>query len=277
MPTPFPRATWRLILSDTADGATNMAVDEALLTSVIRGESDPILRFYRWSPPALSLGIGQSFACIDEAACTQNGWHIVRRSTGGRAILHTDELTYSVIAPLTDPRVAGGIPASYQRLGRALAAGLAQMGIHTDQALGQDNTPRAQKGPICFDVPADYELTIGGRKLIGSAQMRRRGAMVQHGTLPLRGDIGRIVHGLIYETEAERDADLYSLRKKSTTAETLLPHPASWAETAQHLQDGFARTLNLTFTPSHLTPSEQNRADELRRAKYAHDSWTKRR
>ena len=138
MPFPhYPPATWRLIVDGEADGATNMAVDEAILSHVSEGRSQPTLRFYAWSPPCLSLGRSQPLADVDLAACRAAGVDIVRRPTGGRAILHTDELTYSVALPQDDPRVAGDVVDSYRRISEGLLAGLHQLDVEAVQAVGQ--------------------------------------------------------------------------------------------------------------------------------------------
>src|SRR5690606_14878512 len=112
-------AKWRLIRTQPAAGAWNMAVDEAVLEAVGQGDVLPTLRLYAWNPPCLSLGFAQPVQDVDRAALARLGWELVRRPTGGRAILHTDELTYSVIAPLDEPRVAGSVLESYRRLSQA--------------------------------------------------------------------------------------------------------------------------------------------------------------
>ena len=118
----YPEAEWRLLKTGARDGATNMAIDEAILDAVTAGQSPPTLRFFGWTPPCLSLGYSQPAGDVDRAACAQRGWAIVRRQTGGQAILHVDELTYSVCAPLDEPRVVGGIVESYGRLAAGLLA-----------------------------------------------------------------------------------------------------------------------------------------------------------
>ncbi|HEX9617401.1 MAG TPA: hypothetical protein VGA03_08280, partial [Anaerolineales bacterium] len=115
----YPLARWRLIHTPPAPGAWNMAVDEAILEAVGRGQADPTLRLYAWSPPCLSLGYAQPSSDVDLPQLHALGWDLVRRPTGGRAILHTDELTYAVIAPLSEPRLAGSVLESYQSLSQA--------------------------------------------------------------------------------------------------------------------------------------------------------------
>src|SRR5918996_5777000 len=121
--------TWRLLITPPARGAWNMALDEAILEHIGRGASLPTLRLYAWNPACLSLGYAQPFADIDSARLNERGWEVVRRATGGRAILHTDELTYSVIAPNDEPRVAGSVLESYNRLAQALLLGVQNLEV----------------------------------------------------------------------------------------------------------------------------------------------------
>lgn len=254
----------------------NMAVDEALLEAVAAGESRPVLRFYGWQPACLSLGIAQSWQEVDLERCAALGWDVVRRPTGGRAILHVDELTYSVCAPKEEERVRGSILESYQRLSQGLVRGLRLMGLVPEQAVG-DRQERGAAGPACFDDPADYEITIGGRKLVGSAQMRKRGVVLQHGTLPLYGDIARISEGLRVEIAGERAAIHRRLHERATTVEASLGRRIEFDEAAAFMQQGFAEALNLRFVEEPLTAQELARAGELRREKYGTAGWTQRR
>ena len=127
--------SWRLLLTPPARGAWNMAVDEAILENIGRGASLPTLRLYAWTPACLSLGHAQPFSDVDAVRLKQRGWDVVRRATGGRAILHTDELTYSVIAPLKEPRVEGGVLESYNRLAQALLTAVKNLETRTCEAL----------------------------------------------------------------------------------------------------------------------------------------------
>jgi len=264
---PYARATWRLLISAAADGATNMAQDEAILRAVGIGLVPPTLRLYAWAPPCLSLGRAQSGAEVDRSACGRDGVHIVRRPTGGRAILHTDELTYSVIAPPDEPRLVGDIVSSYQRLSLALLAGLQVLDVNAKARKMERST--SNMNPVCFEVPSHYELTTNdGRKLIGSAQMRTSDAVLQHGTLPLVGDVARICHYLVDAPPQER------VRARATTLENALGRPVSWEEAVQAMITGFGTALNLTFERGSLMPEERQWLVDLRREKYANEAWT---
>jgi lipoate-protein ligase A len=270
----YPPTTWRLIVDGTADGATNMAVDDAILNAVIEGDSPPTLRFYAWSPPCLSLGRNQPLADVDLAACRAAGAEVVRRPTGGRAILHTDELTYAAALLQTDPRATGDVVESYRRLSEGLLAGLQRLEVGVVQAVGQ-RKPVAATTAVCFETPSDYEITAGGRKLVGSAQWRAQGGVLQHGSLPLHGDLGRIVNCLAF-SDAEREAQRRRLRQRAATLEAALGRRVPFAGVAEALAAGFAEALNLTLVRGELTAGERALAADLRRSRYADVGWTQR-
>ena len=174
---------WRLIYDQPTFGARNMALDEAILTAVAAGDAPPTLRLYSWTPPCLSLGYGQHAHEADLDRLAARGWGIVRRPTGGRAILHADELTYSLALPLDDPLAAGGVIDSYRRISAALLAALQRLGAQpsAERAPAESSQPLS---PVCFETPSHYEITVAGRKLIGSAQMRRRGGLFSMALCP---------------------------------------------------------------------------------------------
>jgi lipoyl(octanoyl) transferase len=273
----LPAATWRLIKTPPAEGAWNMAVDEAILEAIGREEVQPTLRLYAWKPACLSLGYAQPFGDIDPDLIVAQGWQVVRRMTGGRAILHTDELTYSVIGPQHEPRLTGSVIESYQRLSKALLKALALLGLPVQatpkagEAAGHRNTE-----PICFEVPSHYEITAAGKKLVGSAQARKKAGVLQHGTLPLHGDLTRIAQALAFPNEAQRQEAAERLLTRATTVEKVIERVVPWEECASAFREAFKTALNLNFEVTGLTPSESSRADELVKEKYAHPSWTER-
>ena len=261
---------WRLLITPPADGALNMAIDQAIGEAVAVGHVLPTLRFYRWQQPCVSLGQSQSADLLDLNRCTALGWHIVRRSTGGRAVLHHQELTYSIAAPLNEPRVKGGVLKSYQRLSLGLLHGLQLAGINAQRA---NKAERLQQGAACFDAPSDYELTVDGRKLIGSAQMRSRGLILQHGSIPLAGDIAQLVDGLQLSA-TDRLQSRAQLRSQATTLADVLGRRMDSAELIPHLTQGFATALNIEFVTQQLSRSEQTCAAQIRAEKFANAAWT---
>jgi len=270
--------TWRLIQHPPARGVWNMAVDEAILESIGRGEVLPTLRLYAWEPACLSLGYAQPLSDVDQISLQNHGWDLVRRATGGRAILHTDELTYSVTGPQEEPRLAGGVLESYRRLSEALLAALQMLGLPAE-ALPQPREPGSNgqpKDPVCFEVPSNYEITIYGKKLVGSAQARKKAGVLQHGTLPLCGDLTRITQVLTFPDETRRKTAAARLLARATNIETVLGRMVTWDEAAGIFVSAFSETLGLHFEPGKLTPTEMARTEQLVKEKYAHSNWTER-
>ncbi len=253
-----------------------MAVDEAIAEATVAGQVLPTLRFYAWQPPCLSLGRNQPHAEADAARCAARGYDVVRRPSGGRAILHSDELTYSVAGPADEPRLRGGVLEVYHRLSAGLLDGLRRLEIEA-QETPAENRAAADGSAACFDVPSAHEITAGGRKLVGSAQCRRGGWVLQHGSLPLRGDVARIVDGLAFDDEMERDTLRDALRRRATTVAEVLGRDVSFAAAAQALAEGFSAALSLTLIPGKLSDGEHTRAAELHKTKYASLDWTQRR
>jgi lipoate-protein ligase A len=273
--TAYPLATWHLLLSAPADGATNMAVDEALLLSVAAGQAPPTLRFYAWVPPCLSLGYAQPLADVDLARLKARQWGLVRRPTGGRAILHTDELTYSVVAPMSEPRVLGGVVESYRRLSAGLVRGLDLLSLPV-QADREYRLPgRDAKGAVCFETPSNYEITVGEKKLLGSAQTRKQGVVLQHGALPLGGDIARICDVLRFDSADERHQARERVLQRATTV-AVCGRAVTWDQAAEALARGFAEMLNVSLERVELTPAQAERAARLRTEKYANAQWNER-
>jgi lipoate-protein ligase A len=282
--TDYPLATWRLLITPPTDGATNMAIDEAILHALADGKGRPTLRFYQWNPPCLSLGYNQPSADVDESACVHLGYTWVRRPTGGRAILHADELTYSLVVPATDARVAGGVVESYRRLSMGLLAGLRTLGADVFQAQAEKGINPAQ-GAACFDTPSNYEITVNGKKLVGSAQVRRRGMVLQHGTLPLTGDLTRIFNCLrVVEPVvvgygppfAGVDSRLADLLARACTLEQALGRIVPFDEAADALAHNMARALSLSLESDSLSDYELALVETLRREQYANDNWNRR-
>jgi lipoate-protein ligase A len=259
---------WRLLISPPAIGRRNMAVDEAILEAVTSGRAPPTLRLYAWSPPCLSLGHAQSIEVVDQAGLAREGWDLVRRPTGGRALLHTDELTYSIAAPDSAVGLSGGVLPSYQHLSRGLLTGLERLGLHPDPpaltVIGQAD----RLNPVCFEVPSAYEITVGGKKLVGSAQLRRRGGVLQHGSLPLSGDITRVVRALRYPDDETHRQAAARLRRHATTLEEVLGRPLSFQEAAAALVGGFTDALGWSIADGSLTAGEQSMARQLEATLY---------
>jgi lipoate-protein ligase A len=236
----------------------------------------PTLRFYAWDPPCISLGVAQPFHDVDPKRLRTKRWDLVRRSTGGRAILHTDELTYAVIAPIGNPNLAGSVLDSYRHLSTGLVAGLQHMGMSVEIESEKQLTEEERGNPVCFQAPSAYEITVKQRKLIGSAQVRRQYGILQHGTLPLKGDITRICEVLQFDSEEERTSAADALRSRAATVDDLLGKPLSWEMAAEAMGEGFHQALDLQLELGDPSPEELTRAKELQGERFANAQWTER-
>ena len=271
------RTRWRLLHTFPAPGSWNMAVDEAILEATGRGEAPPTLRLYSWDPPCLSLGYAQPNSDVDRHLLSSLGWDLVRRPTGGKAILHADELTYAVIGPHAEPRLAGGVIESYQRLSAALLSALGLLGIPAESLENPGRSyQEAIHNPVCFEIPSHYEITYQRKKIIGSAQARRQDGILQHGSLPLSGDLTRITQVLAYPDNANRQIAAERLVTRAVTVEAALGYQIEWETAAQAFATAFQKVLNLALDAGKLTPFETQRAADLVTEKYNHPGWTDR-
>ena len=269
----LPKTSWRLILSSPQPGKMNMAIDAAILETVGRGLVLPTLRLYAWDPPCLSLGYNQPFSDVDLNRLGSRGWDLVRRPTGGRAILHSDELTYSVIGPKSDPRLEGGLMDSYRRISRALFAGLDKLGLPVEVHSGKN--PLAHHQPVCFENPSDFEITVKGKKIIGSAQARKKKGILQHGSLPLTGDLTRITDVLVYPSQEPRSQAGQTLLEKADTVSGVLGREISWEMAAESFQEAFSEVLHLDLVDGPLTTEEIERARNLAESQFGAPEWTR--
>jgi lipoyl(octanoyl) transferase len=204
-----------------------------------------------------------------------HGWEVVRRLTGGRAILHTDELTYSVTGSTEEPILAGGILESYNRLAQALMFAMRKLGLPVEMKEEVSRTS-GETNPVCFEVPSTYEITVNGKKLIGSAQARKKEGVLQHGSLPLTGDLTRICQALVFKDEAAREKASQRLLARATTVESILGMETDWETAARAFVHGFEAQLGIHFERDELSRSESKRAEELVQEKYANPSWMER-
>jgi lipoate-protein ligase A len=260
--------TFRLLVSEPMDGAANMALDEALLRCRLDNVCPPTLRFYAWQPPTISLGYGQPVGAgidLDEAA--RLGIGLVRRLTGGSAILHEGpdlELTYSVVGNQEDFSGADDLLSTYRWIGTALAAGLNQLGAAAEMVPVQPSSVAAMPA-FCFARTGSYELTINGRKLVGSAQRRQGAAFLQHGSVMLGAAPERLRR--VFPAQADPLAGM-------TTLEAELGQRPSFVETAEALAWGFRDAHRLDLEPGGLRPDEIALAESLTRDKYQSERWT---
>jgi lipoate-protein ligase A len=280
--------SFRLIPFQELDAASNMAIDEALLQSHLQGLSPPTLRFYRFAPPAVSIGYGQKLKEEEERSIRNAGFDLVRRPTGGRAVLHLDDLTYSFVGsemvsdavareavavsgesvPPSAQSVCDGISSgaavraaypgflsasvatSYKQICQGLIEGMKTFGITLE--LGSSGAGyRANYD--CFTVTTGADLHWQGKKMIGSAQMRRKQAVLQHGSILLNQDQSKMSALFGASTTADRHANLYDLLNRQ------IPLP----DLQSAIGEGFASVFQCEIIPSQLSAYEQNLVADL--------------
>ena len=261
--------TWRCIIDPPLPGARNMALDEALARRV--GDSEAVLRLYAWDEPTASLGRNEP---TSDAARGASGLTVVRRPTGGRAVLHHREVTYAVIAPLAG---MGGARAAYRSINEALAGGLRSLGASVELAAdGVGSTESLDAGP-CFQSPASGEVVAvsaamarvearAPRKLVGSAQARFGRALLQHGSIMLSGSQARL---------AELDPTAAGYPQPATLEE--LVGPLAFADVADAVVLGMREHFGGSWSDGTYGGAERALAAELIDTKYATDAWTWRR
>ncbi len=262
-------AAFRLLVTEPLDGALNMALDEALLRGRLAGSAPPTLRFFGWRPPTISLGYGQPLDHrIDMAGAEALGIGLVRRPTGGSAILHEGpelELTYSVVAKVGDFDGASDLLETYRWIGAALAAGINRLGAPVEMVPVRPSDPTAMP-TFCFARTGSYELEIDGLKVVGSAQRRQGSGFLQHGAVMLGAEPDRLRR--VFPGERDPLAGM-------TTLHAVLGRRPSFDETAAALGEGFRAAHGIDLSPGGLVPEEMELAESLVREKYGTDRWTR--
>jgi lipoate-protein ligase A len=241
-----------------------MAADEFLFRS-LNETPQTFVRFYRWIRPTASLGYGQTAArVVDLEFCRQNGVDVVRRPTGGKLVLHYREITYAVASSDTQA-FTSTLGGSYKLISEGLLKGLQNMGLRPTLA---GETPKSYIKAVqpCFSQPAQNEIEIDGRKIIGSAQKRIGDRFLQHGSIPLEGDDG-LLKPVSRWTES-------SPRLKMTSLSEALGRPVGYEETAAQLASGLAGQWGIVFEKHAFSPEDRAAIEDLRRKKYATDAWT---
>ncbi len=267
---------WRFLNTGSGNAFFNMAVDEAIVRGVAGGGSPPTVRTFGWTPPAVSFGYAQKVGReVDADRCRSRGIHLVRRPSGGRAVLHWNELTYSVLCRADDPLLGGSIQESYRKISACLVAGLRRLGVvaEFEPRRSPATSPRGEglTSP-CFSSTTQYEVTLDGRKIIGSAQRRLGEALLQHGSLLLGPEHKRLI-----DLMPDRGQPLKERFRRELERHTIslaeADRPAGFNAVARALRDGFEATLGVALDESSMTGEERVDAERLVATKYGTDAW----
>ena len=267
---------WRFLNTEFGDAFFNMAVDEQLVRSVDAGLSPPTVRVFGWRPPAISFGYAQKIAReVDLVEAEKRGIDIVRRPTGGRAVLHWNELTYSVILPADHPSMGGNIAGVYRAISMCLVTGLVHLGVDATLEPGKAPVPSPRGKDVtspCFSSTSQYEITLRGRKLVGSAQRRMGDVVLQHGSLLIGPEHKQVTELMpsgrehLQQAYADQlDAHTISLSESGS--------PLLFDDVAVGIRHGFARGLGCDPVDIPLSDEERAGIDQLTTDKYGTPEW----
>ncbi|PTI95961.1 lipoate--protein ligase family protein [Staphylococcus simulans] len=270
--------TWNFINLGSHDPFYNMAMDEALLNFVSRGEIDPVIRFYTWDPATLSIGYFQRLKKeIDIEKVKEKGYGLVRRQTGGRGVLHDKELTYSVIVPESHPNMPKTVTEAYRVISQGLLEGFKLLGFDAYFAVPKSKEEREKlkqpRSSVCFDAPSWYELVVEGRKIAGSAQTRQKGVILQHGSILKDIDIDDLFDMFIFKNDRLKDKMKQAFVDKAVAINDISDKTISIEEMEVAFEKGFQKGLNINFKPLELTKEQQAEVKELAE-KYKSEEWT---
>ena len=250
--------TWRFLDTGTLSPACNMAIDRALLALHANGKSPPTLRLYQWRPPAVSLGYFQKRHDLDLEACRNLGFEVVRRPTGGRAVLHLEDLTYAVIAG-TAEGMPSAVTAAYNLIAQGLLNAFRLLGIETKMGRERDDPHQTD---ICFLRCARGSIVHRGKKLVGSAQTWHGSSLLQHGSIIVMPQVEAWL-GLVQAGDESPEALRARLAARLTSIQEILGRPPKLSELKEAVRQGMAQALGVELQPGELSAEEWTLARDL--------------
>jgi lipoyl(octanoyl) transferase len=272
------KETWKFVDSGYGSPSFNMALDEALLEWNSKGAFSPVIRFYGWNPPTLSIGYFQKVEKeINIEAVKNQGIGFVRRPTGGRGVLHEHELTYSVIVPESHPMMPNTVAEAYRVISEGILKGFHQLGLEAYFAVPETTEERELlKSPhsaVCFDTPSWYELVVEGRKVAGSAQTRQKGVILQHGSILLDMDEDKLFSLFKYSNERVMERMKKSFKNKAVAINDLTSNRISMEQAKEAFKKGFEEGLNINLEPYELNQTEIDYVNQIAKERYESDEW----
>ncbi|KIL44376.1 lipoate--protein ligase family protein [Jeotgalibacillus soli] len=272
------KETWRFIDSGYAAPAFNMALDEALLDWHSEGKIPPTIRFYGWDPATLSIGYFQRVEKeINMEEVKRLGLGFVRRPTGGRGVLHEQELTYSVIVSEEHKDMPKTVTEAYRVISEGILKGFHHLGLdayfsipRTDE---EKNSLKDPRSAVCFDAPSWYELVVEGRKVAGSAQTRQKGVILQHGSILLDIDEDKLFSLFIYSNDRVRDRMKSAFKGKAVAINDMVSSKISIEQAKNAFYKGFEEGLSVNLEPYTLTREELDYVHQIVERRYGNDEW----
>lgn len=264
----------RLIITKNLTAYENMAIDEALLESVISNGSQAILRFYTWKRPTISIGYFQKLEKeINLNKCREYSVDYVRRPTGGRAVLHDDELTYSFIFKLTDKFKKLSTLEIFKKINQTFLKGLKSLGISAELVPRDHSKKQKLSKAVCFTASAFFELKVNGKKILGSAQTRKSETILQHGSLPISLDRQKLFDLFNFDSDLEKRAELEKSYSLMTSLEEILGKRIEFDKLCEVFTAGFKKIWGRDFETSSLSKTEKELAGRLLKEKYKTVEW----
>lgn len=269
---------WRVLVTGKNDPFYNMALDEAIYLQVTQDASLPTIRFYDWQPASFSCGFNQkieeelSFELLNKSP-----YGFVRRPTGGRMVLHEDEVTYSVVSPLKE-RMSGNVSHTYLRIGEALLTGLKVLNIEAELSRGVlSRQEQVQSANPCFTSSSRFEITYKKKKIVGSAQTRNQKAFLQHGSILMSHNQRKVADFMPFKSEDDRLRIASLLERRTISLRSILNRKLTFTEVTEKMIEGFKKSWydDEFVVGDSPTPEETEKCTELIRKKYSTKEWNK--
>jgi lipoate-protein ligase A len=250
---------WRLLITEDNSAYTNMAMDRAELVSISKGNAPPTVRFFTWKPRAISIGYFQSLEEeVNLNACGNLGVDYVRRITGGGAVFHDKELTYSIVIPESHNKIPNNIMDSYGRICGAIIKGLKQLGIESSY------------------IPIN-DIVASGKKISGNAQTRKARTVLQHGTILMDVDVEEMFSLLIVPNEKIKDKLISDVKERVTSVKDILGNKIGFSDVADAMKKGFEEEFNINLSKGYLTEEEKDLTDKFEKEFFSTKEWNHRR
>jgi lipoate-protein ligase A len=260
-------SNWRFLNTGAKDGYHNMAIDEVLATKSVLQDKMSIFRVYRWQPFTISLGYNQDPNDLDLEKCKRDKIDVVRRPTGGRAVFHAEEVTYSIIIPKDSEFYSADILTTYNRINKGILNGLHLIGVKAElveRSLEEGEKSSAYKDKIpCFSKSAKFEIAFQGKKLVGSAQRRYENSILQHGSILIGTFHLRIAEYIKALKGARVERFQKALAEKTISISQILPTKINYERIMWAIKTGFQKSFNIYFFEGQLTPHENIEVQKL--------------
>lgn len=265
--------TWNVLSSGHLDAATNMAIDESLLKWHSEGRILPTIRFYGWKRPSLTIGHFQNVhKTIDFKGVEKHQCDFVRRLTGGSAVLHDNEITYSIIVSEDHPKIPSSVNEAYYTLSQGLLVGYRILGIDVDFAPYTKQRLK-DRSAVCFESPAIYEMVVEGKKISGNAQTRKDGVLLQHGSIPMSFDADMLFDLFQFPSERVRVRQRNAFFKKTISINEATTRIHTYEMLQPAFLKGFQKSLNISTEPMELTKEQNEYIEYLVNTKYNTNAW----